>query len=184
MVDAYKAGNQAARPNLVSYVSLVNAIVRTGDNDAAQRAEDVLFEMLKQYEDGDFDVKPNARVIALVMDCWQKSGKREAGEKAEALLNWMLKIYDETKDNDFQPNEYICSLGSSKCTPSLLEACPDGESNISILLVQPFRLGVSPEALEKLLTVSPASPPFLVDCTKMNLMWRFHIPQLVAFCKR
>ena len=112
MVDAYKAGNQAARPNLVSYVNLINAIVRSGDADAAQRAEDALFEMYRQYKDGDSDVKPNARVIALVMECWQKSGKREAGEKAERILTWMLEIYGATKDKDFQPNEYICSLGS------------------------------------------------------------------------
>ena len=118
MVDAHKAGNHAARPNLVSYASLINAIIRSGDDDAAQRAEDMLFEMYRQFEDGDVDVKPNTRVIALVMDCWQKSRKREAGEKAEALLNWMLKIYEETEDKDFQPNEYICSLGSSMVAPS------------------------------------------------------------------
>lgn len=114
MVETYEAGNLAARPNQVSYVSLINAIIRSGDNDSAQRAEDVLFEMHELYKAGDTDVKPNGRVIALVMDCWQKSGRREAGEKAEALLNWMLEVYDETDDNDFQPNEYICSLGTAR----------------------------------------------------------------------
>lgn len=117
MVSAYKSGNPAARPNLVSYVSLINAIVRSGDDDASQRAEDLIFDMYRQFKEGDTDVKPNTRTIALVMDCWQKSRKQEAGEKVESLLNWMLQIYEETNDKDFQPNEYICSLGTF--TPSL-----------------------------------------------------------------
>ena len=108
----YEAGNKTARPNLISYVSLINAIARSRDDDCAERAEGILFYMYKQYRDGNKDVKPNAKLIAMVLDCWQKSGKPNAGERAEALLDWMLDIYETENDETFEPNEYIYSSGA------------------------------------------------------------------------
>jgi len=99
MVELYEAGNQSARPNKISYVSLINAITRSGDPDKAERAEKVLFQMYKQYQDGHNDLKPTAKTIAMVLDAWQKSGKPDAGERAEALLDWMLGLYKEAMDN-------------------------------------------------------------------------------------
>jgi len=109
MVELYEAGNQSARPNKISYVSLINAITRSGDPDKAERAEKVLFQMYKQYQDGHNDLKPTAKTIAMVLDAWQKSGKPDAGERAEALLDWMLGLYKEAMDKRLEPNEYIYS---------------------------------------------------------------------------
>jgi hypothetical protein len=109
----YEAGNKEARPNEYTYGSMISAIVRARDENSAQRAEDLLFQMYQHYEDGILDVKPNAQLVTTVIDCWQKSGKGNAGERAEALLNWMVKLYEEG-DKRLQPNEYAFS--SSKFT--------------------------------------------------------------------
>ena len=111
MCDMYKSGNQEARPNFVSFVTLIDAIVKNGDRGAAQRAEDVLKQMYAQYEDGNDSVKPNSRLITSVMDCWARSGARNAGEKAEALLDWMIEAYADEEDASYKPNEITFNTG-------------------------------------------------------------------------
>lgn len=112
MTKSFEAGNMDAKPNLVSYVTLINAIVNSQDKNAAERAEEVLFDMYNQYCDGNKAVKPNTKVIFAAIDSWQKSGKIDAGERAERLLDWMIDIYKKDGDVSFLPNEY--TFGSGK----------------------------------------------------------------------
>jgi len=114
MTEMYESGRKDARPNFVSYVSLINALVSHKDEDSAERAEHVLFQMYDQYKaQGNNDVRPNARLIAQVMDCWSKSGASIAGERAEALLDWMVDVYRNEKVKEFLPNEYVFSSGKN-----------------------------------------------------------------------
>lgn len=106
MIAIYEAGNAEARPNLFSFVTLINSIVRSGQAGAAEKAENILFDMYDQYRKGNSDVKPNTKLATSVIDCWQKSGEREAGERAEALLNWLIDIYNVDGDESLRPNEY------------------------------------------------------------------------------
>ena len=112
MVEMYECGNEAVRPNRVTYVNLVNAIVRSQEEDSAERAEKLLFQMYQQFQDGNKHMKPNAKIIALVVDCWHKTRKPYAGERAEALLDWMIDINRNNTDDEFAPNEYIFSSGT------------------------------------------------------------------------
>lgn len=104
MVKAYKSGNQSARPNLHSFVTLLYAVVNSGRPGAPQQAENLLRGMYQDYKNGNVAAKPNTQAITLVIDCWAKSGSRDAGEKAEALLDWMIELYRETNDESFKPN--------------------------------------------------------------------------------
>jgi hypothetical protein len=113
MCEMYRSGNKDARPNFVSFVTLIDAIIKSGERGAAQRAEDVLHEMCRQYEDGNANVKPNARLITSVMDCWARSGARNAGEKAEALLDWMISAYSDEDDASYKPNEITFNAGKT-----------------------------------------------------------------------
>ena len=112
MVEMYEAGRRDVRPNHITYVNLVNAIVRSGEDDSAERAEKILFQMYKQFQDGLKDIRPNAKIIAMVVDCWQKSGKSDAGDRAEALLDWMVDMNESDYDQAFAPNEFIFSSGT------------------------------------------------------------------------
>jgi hypothetical protein len=113
MCEMYRSGNKAAQPNCVSFGTLIDAIVKSGERGAAQRAEDVLRQMHLQYEDGNPNVKPNARLITSVMDCWARSGARCPGEKAEALLDWMISVYADEKDANYKPNEMGFNVGET-----------------------------------------------------------------------
>jgi hypothetical protein len=106
MRTMYKAGNFYARPNLISYVTLINSIARSEQPGSAEKAEKTLFEMYEDYKAGSIAMPPNARLVTSVIDSWQKSGDRNAGERAEDLLDWLLEIYKVEGDVSLQPNEY------------------------------------------------------------------------------
>lgn len=105
-MSIYEAGNKEARPNMFSFVTLINSIVRSGRVGAPKKAEKILFDMYDQYRQGNAEVKPNTKLVTSVIDCWQKSGERDAGERAEALLNWLIDIYTADGDESLRPNEY------------------------------------------------------------------------------
>jgi hypothetical protein len=109
----YRSGNKGAQPNFVSFVTLIDAIVKSGERVAAQRAEDVLRQMYVQYEDGNQNVRPNARLITSVMESWARSGARNPGEKAEALLDWMISAYADEDDASYKPNEIAFNAGKT-----------------------------------------------------------------------
>ena len=106
MVQVYNDGNTLARPNLFSFVTLIDSLVRSKTKGAAEKAESVLLDMYEEYKDGNVDVKPNTKLVSMVIECWQKSGENDAGARAEALLNWLVEIYQIEKDIELMPNEF------------------------------------------------------------------------------
>lgn len=110
MVKSYKGGNERAKPNLHSFVSLLTATVNSGRDDAPEHAEKLLRTMYKDYINGNKSIKPNAQAFTLVIDSWAKSGKQNAGERAEALLDWMLELYEKENDETFKPNQITWSV--------------------------------------------------------------------------
>lgn len=117
----YESGNKEASPNLFSFVTLINAIVKSGQPGAAERAQKLVFEMYDQYRQGNRNAKPNTQLVTAVIDCWQKSGDRDAGEKAEALLNWLIDLYEKEQDESLRPNEFTFTSGKKYI--SLLLRC-------------------------------------------------------------
>jgi hypothetical protein len=114
MTAMYDAGNENARPNLFSFVTLINAIVKSRQIGSAERAQKVLFRMYDEYKQGNHAVKPNTILVTSVIDCWQKSGHPDVGEKAEALLDWLIDVYNAERDESLRPNEF--SFSSCKCS--------------------------------------------------------------------
>jgi hypothetical protein len=114
----YESGNEEALPNLFSFVTLIHAVVKSGQPGAAQRAEKLVFEMYDQYLQGNAYAKPNTQLVTAVIDCWQKSGDRDAGEKAEALLNWLVDLYEKEQDESLRPNEFTFTSGKKRTSLS------------------------------------------------------------------
>lgn len=118
MQQSFLARNVSSRPDLLSYVTLIHAHASSSEKGSAQRAQDVLFEVLEDYKRGNAELKPTARVFSLVIGAWQKSGERDAGEHAEALLNWMIAACQDLQDESFRPNEFIFSMTISAWSKS------------------------------------------------------------------
>ncbi|GKY95313.1 hypothetical protein MPSEU_000493100 [Mayamaea pseudoterrestris] len=96
-------------PNTRTYTMVLSAwaqcekIERTGD--AARRAESILNQMLRLYQDGS-TIKPNILAFTNCIAAWANTQQNDAPERAEILLRRLIKLYNETGDADFKPDTY------------------------------------------------------------------------------
>ena len=118
----YRSGNEKARPNSFSFVTMIDAFVRSANREgSAERAEELIYQMYQYYKAGNKDLKPNVQMVTSVINCWQRSGHREAGTRAEGLLEWLVERYDEEKDPELRPNEYTFNSGKRLVCLELVE---------------------------------------------------------------
>mmetsp|Transcript_30111 Transcript_30111/g.73146 ORF Transcript_30111/g.73146 Transcript_30111/m.73146 type:complete len:901 (+) Transcript_30111:2-2704(+) len=109
MLKMYKAGNKYAEVTFISYVVLVDVIVKSGEDDAAEKAEKIVRDMYDSYRSGKSTIKPNNKMVTTVIDCWNRRSIDDpnAAERAEALLDWLIDIYNEQDMiEDLMPNEF------------------------------------------------------------------------------
>jgi hypothetical protein len=138
----FESGNEEARPNLFTFVTLINCITKSGGAGAAERAESIIFEMYEQYKNGNTDVKPNTQLVSSVIDSWQKSGQRDAGERAEALLNWLIDVYQKEGDAALRPNEFSFTSGKQCIKYADYGVLGNKKvSSTSLFLIQRFQHG-------------------------------------------
>jgi hypothetical protein len=97
-------------PDTRSYTAVLNAWARceareqTGD--AAKRAQDILFSMIRFYHDG-VDVKPNLVSFTTCIAAWARCNDPSAPENAERLFDTLIQLYKESGDSDFEPTAEV-----------------------------------------------------------------------------
>jgi len=94
MEQCYAAGDEFCKPTTVSYNAVIDAYAKSKQEEAAERAEQVLRRMGALYKEG-ADIKPNTRSFNTVINAWAKSGREDAAEKAQDLLDLMSRLYEE-----------------------------------------------------------------------------------------
>lgn len=94
MEQCYAAGDEYCKPTTVSYNAVIDAYAKSKQEEAAERAEQVLRRMGALYKEG-ADIKPNTRSFNTVINAWAKSGREDAAEKAQDLLDLMSRLYVE-----------------------------------------------------------------------------------------
>jgi hypothetical protein len=79
-----------AKPDVVSYTSVIIGLARSREVDAAERGERLLTRLKEHYASGKSYMKPTRALYNAVIDLWAKSGKGTFGaRRAEALLEEM-----------------------------------------------------------------------------------------------
>jgi pentatricopeptide repeat protein len=76
------------------------------NGDAAQRAEDILTNMVYLYRKG-LDLKPNTYTYTSCIKAWAQSKSRYAPDNAKKLFSDLINLYEETRDSDLKPNEFV-----------------------------------------------------------------------------
>eukprot|EP00537_Pseudo-nitzschia_pungens_P008232 CAMPEP_0172364074 /NCGR_PEP_ID=MMETSP1060-20121228/7286_1 /TAXON_ID=37318 /ORGANISM="Pseudo-nitzschia pungens, Strain cf. cingulata" /LENGTH=624 /DNA_ID=CAMNT_0013086995 /DNA_START=483 /DNA_END=2357 /DNA_ORIENTATION=- len=97
MEQCYAAGDESCKPTTVSYNAVIDAYAKSKQEEAAERAEQVLRRMGALYKEG-ADIQPNTRSFNTVINAWAKSGREDAAEKAQDLLDLMTRLYEEGND--------------------------------------------------------------------------------------
>ncbi|VEU33597.1 unnamed protein product [Pseudo-nitzschia multistriata] len=94
MEQCYAAGDESCKPTTVSYNAVIDAYAKSKQEEAAERAEQVLRRMGALYKEG-ADIQPNTRSFNTVINAWAKSGRADAAEKAQDLLDFMTNLYED-----------------------------------------------------------------------------------------
>eukprot|EP00977_Amphora_coffeiformis_P007292 scaffold1581_cov169-Amphora_coffeaeformis.AAC.28 len=90
-------------PDVRSYTKLINAISRSGELDAGEKAEQILHKMDMLYQTGSNpDVKPNTYTYTAVIEAHANSGAPGSTERAGQLCELMVQKY-ENGDEDVTP---------------------------------------------------------------------------------
>ena len=117
MEDVYeKEGEYAARPNVVSYTTVMTAMVWSGANDATEKAEKLLNRMDKMFKNGNTCAIPNCFTYSVVIVAYIKKGDLTSIENTNRILERMeavdtitvnglnfftsIKKFEEKSDND------------------------------------------------------------------------------------
>jgi len=107
-------------PSERTYALVIDAWARCerlgGTGEAAQRAEDILNNMVRLYCEG-LEVLPNTVCFTTCINAWGRcTGRDDAPDRAEALFDELVQLYDETGDKNFEPDKKCCSaLVSAWC---------------------------------------------------------------------
>jgi len=94
MEQSYAGGDESCKPTTVSYNAVIDAYAKSKQEEAAERAEQVLRRMGALYKEG-AAIQPNTRSFNTVINAWAKSGREDAAEKAQDLLDLMSRLYEE-----------------------------------------------------------------------------------------
>lgn len=92
MLEEYEAGNEFAKPDIISFNNILIAIARgaKGRNvDAGDQAEAVFKGLYDYHSSGVLDCLPNKYSYDLKISCWANSGNPQAAEQAELILEEM-----------------------------------------------------------------------------------------------
>ena len=103
MEQEYTNGNIDAKPNRVSYSSLIDAWVKSREVGSAQRAEDVYNKWETKFIEGVSDVRLTSSQVTQIMVAY-KSSSRNSGEKVESLLKRLQNFYSMYKTPEMRPH--------------------------------------------------------------------------------
>ena len=92
------------RPDVITYTSTIDAIIRSGESRAAERAEVILQRMFELAEKGEKSIQPNAVTLNTVLYAWATSGEPDGSQRAEAILQKMELLYESGNFHNIQPN--------------------------------------------------------------------------------
>jgi len=77
------------RPNTISYVTAIDAIVRRNEPDAALRAQATVDRMLRLYAKGLGHVRPTRTIFNCLINAYSKSRDKGAARSAEQIFQWL-----------------------------------------------------------------------------------------------
>lgn len=104
--ESFRLGNERAKPNSLTYNSMINCYSKSRKPGASERAIAMLESMKEKGKmEGMEDCFPDVVTYTSVIDTLANEKTEEAAEKAEALLEELEEAYEKTPgDVRLKPN--------------------------------------------------------------------------------
>mmetsp|Transcript_29269 Transcript_29269/g.60987 ORF Transcript_29269/g.60987 Transcript_29269/m.60987 type:complete len:708 (-) Transcript_29269:4026-6149(-) len=102
MISLSEKGNLHCSPKNHSFSSVINALAKSGDSDAVERAEKIM-------EKAEEMISPNSILYNSYLDCIVKNGGNGQTHKAESVLRKMISMRQSGR-HDAQPTAFTYSI--------------------------------------------------------------------------
>jgi hypothetical protein len=100
-------GTEAAKPDIITYTSVIECFSKSSDPHAAEVSLDLLQQASELYKaSGNPKLMPNLRTYTMVILALSKSPVPKNVHTARGLLVELVELYEETKEEVLRPNEY------------------------------------------------------------------------------
>ncbi len=113
-----KEGQGSIKPNAYTFAAVLNAQQRSGDPDAAERADCIVRQMEELYESGDLEASPDVFHYTILLSAWARSGSPRAADRCLQILTHMYERtkagFDNVKPNVRTYNAVLDCLSKSR----------------------------------------------------------------------
>lgn len=125
-----KRGKPFVNQATIQFNNQLNSLARNFDKYSAQKAEDLLRNVLRDIKMGlELEIQPNVVTFTAVINAWARSRRPDAAQRAEAILHWMLELAS--------PPITSCD-GEFATPPSNNDESPKDEVDLAdLLLIKP-----------------------------------------------
>ena len=106
----YEDGKTSFGPDIIVYISVLNAWAFSKTIEGPRKAQEILYEMYEKYMDGDDTMKPTAKSICVVIEAWIKSALPDAMENAEKVLDTFEDYLTSMLNDDVSMNKEVSDV--------------------------------------------------------------------------
>jgi len=146
--DYKKEDNIFAKPNIITFNTMINACSKSDRDDIPETAEQILTIIDVWHGRKDLQEGPNTITYSGVINCWSKSNRPEAPSRALAILETMIAKYKVDGINDVRPNTITYN---SVMDAYARQGDIDGAKKVFMMMKEDYGSG-NQNALQNLLT--------------------------------
>lgn len=109
------AAELTARPNIVTFNSLLDVLAKSKSRDLAEECEELLRQKNELFKEGKSNIIPDIISYRTCIDAWIRQWQKESAQRVEALVKDMIKKYSVEGRKDLRPDADLFNLVLKAC---------------------------------------------------------------------
>lgn len=109
------AAELKARPNIITFNSLLDVLAKSNSRDMAEECEDLLKEMNALFEEEKKTILPDIISYRTCIDAWIRQRQKDSPRRVEALVNNLIDKFSVEGRTDLRPDSDIFNLVLKAC---------------------------------------------------------------------
>lgn len=109
------AAEMRARPNIVTFNSLLDVLAKSKSRDLAEECEELLKQRNELFNEGKSSILPDIISYRSCIDAWIRQWKKDSPQRVEALVKDMIKKYSIEGRKDLRPDSDLFNLVLKAC---------------------------------------------------------------------
>lgn len=125
------AAELTARPNIISFNSLLDVLARSKSRDLAEECEGRLKQTNDQFKEGKSTILPDIISYRTCIDAWIRQWQKDSPQRVEALVKDMIEKYSVEARENLRPDADLFNLVLKSCAHATVTWHEDIEKEAS-----------------------------------------------------